>query len=125
MIGFYMSSRRHETAASGAVSLRCFQGGFSTRRDQPMAYDLDGYSVFDDKGEVKRLVDLVVRETDPQVAIARMRKIDFSYIFTLSKGGKVREVELTRDELDASLRWRNGNIDQTLQNKIERAISGL
>lgn len=90
-----------------------------------MPYHLDGYSLFDDKGEVKRLVDLVIHQKSPQVTIDRLRKIDFSYIFTLVKKRKVKEIELTREEIDASWDWRNANIDETLRKKIEKAIDQL
>ena len=80
-------------------------------------------SIFDDKGEVKRLVAKVVQERDPEVTIDRMRKIDFSYVFILFKRGKSKEVELTRSEIEASWDWKNGNIDKTLQKKIERTIA--
>ena len=90
-----------------------------------MPYHLDGYSLFDDKGEVKRLVDSVIQQKDSQVVIDRLRKIDFSYVFTLKKKGKVREVERTREEIDASGSWRNGGTDQTLQRKVERAIDQI
>jgi hypothetical protein len=82
----------------------------------------DGFSLFDDKGEVKRLVDFVVQAKDPQVAIDTLRKLDFSYIFTFSKLGRSREVELIRTEIDASWDWRNGNIDATLRKKVESAL---
>ncbi len=90
-----------------------------------MPYHLDGYSLFDDKGEVKRLVDSVIQQIDSRVTIDRLRKIDFSYIFTLKKNGKIREVELTREQIDASGSWRNGGTDPTLQMKIEKAIDQL
>ena len=90
-----------------------------------MPYHLDGYSLFDAKGEVKRLVDLVIHQKSPQVTIDRLRKIDFSYIFTLAKKRKVKEVELTREEIDASWDWQNANIDETLRKKIEQAINQL
>ena len=80
-------------------------------------------SIFDDKGEVKRLVAKVVQERDPGVTIDRMRKMDFSYVFILFKRGKSKEVELTRSEIEASWDWKNGNIDETLQKKIERTIA--
>src|SRR4030042_2353670 len=83
----------------------------------------DGMSIFDDKGEVKRLVAKVVQERDPEVTIDRMRKIDFSYVFILFKRGKSKEVELTRSEIEASWDWKNGNIDERLQKKIERTIA--
>ncbi len=83
------------------------------------------FSIFDDKGEVKRIVDSLIQQNDPEVVIERMRKIDFSYIFILSKGDRSQEVELTREEIDGSWDWRNGNIDPTLWKKIETAISEL
>jgi hypothetical protein len=79
--------------------------------------------MFDDKGEVKRLVELLIQEKDPDVAIERMRKMDFSYIFSLSKQGRVREFDLLRDEIDASWDWRNGNIDETVQKKVGDTIA--
>ena len=81
--------------------------------------------MFDDKGEVKRLVDRLIQDRDPDVVIDRLRKMDFSYIFTLSKQGKLREVELLRNEIDASWDWRNGNIDSMLWKKIDNAIADL
>jgi hypothetical protein len=80
-------------------------------------------SIFDDKGEVKRLVAKVIQERDPDVTIDRMRKIDFSYVFIFFKRGKSKEVELTRSEIEASWDWKNGNIDETLQKKIENTIA--
>lgn len=85
----------------------------------------NGYSIFDDKGEVKRLVESLILKNDPEVRIESMRKFEFSYIFTLSKRGKIEEVELTRNEIDQSWNWRNENIDSTLKKKIETAISNL
>ena len=79
--------------------------------------------MFDDKGEVKRLVERLIQDRDPDVAIDRLRKMDFSYIFTLSKQGKLREVELLRSEIDASWDWRNGNIDETVEKKVENTIA--
>ena len=93
-----------------------------------MSYPFDrfeGVSIFDDKGEVKHLVDRIVRENDPDVVIDRMRKMDFSYIFTLSKKGRRKEVELLRSEIEASWGWRKGGIDDALQKKIEKAIAEL
>jgi hypothetical protein len=83
----------------------------------------DGYSIFDDKGEVKRLVDSILQNKDPDILIDSLRKIDFSYVFTLAKRGRSREVELERSEIEASWDWRNGNIDSTLQRKIEDTLS--
>ena len=83
----------------------------------PQFSRIDGFSIFDDKGEVKRLVESLIQDKDPDVNIERMRKMDFSYIFTLSKKGKVKEVELVRTEIEASWEWRKGNIYETLQKK--------
>jgi len=91
----------------------------------PQFNRFDGYSIFDDKGEVKRLVESVIQNKDPDVTIHRLRKMDFSYVFTLSKKGKVKEVELVRDEIEASWEWRKGNVDETLEKKIENTISEL
>ena len=90
-----------------------------------MAHPADGFTIFDDKGEVKRLVDSLIQSSDPEVVIESMRKIDFSYIFTLSKGDRSREVELIRTEIDASWDWRSGIIDTTLWKKIQIAIADL
>ena len=90
-----------------------------------MAHPVVGFSIFDDKGEVRLLVDSLIRKSDPEVVIESMRKIDFSYIFTLSKGERSGEVELIRAEIDASWDWRNGNIDSTLWKKIENTIADL
>jgi hypothetical protein len=90
-----------------------------------MAHPADGFSIFDDKGEVKLLVDSLIRKSDPDVAIDSMRKIDFSYLFTFSKEDRSSEVELIRSEIDASWDWRNGNIDSTLWKKIQIAIADL
>jgi len=86
---------------------------------------LDGYSIFDDKGEVKCLVESIVQEKDPDVNIERLRKMDFSYVFILFKKGKSIEVELAPDEIEASWEWRKGNVDETLGKKIEVAIGEL
>jgi len=91
----------------------------------PQFNRFDGYSIFDDKGEVKRLVQSLIQIADPDVNIERLRKMDFSYIFTLSKKGKIKEVELVRTEIEASWEWRKGNVDETLQKKIENTISEL
>jgi len=90
-----------------------------------MAHPADGYTIFDDKGEVKLLVNSLIRKSDPEVGIESMRKIDFSYVFTFSKGERSGEVELIRAEIDASWDWRNGNIDSTLWRKIQNAIADL
>jgi hypothetical protein len=91
----------------------------------PQFNRFDGYSIFDDKGEVKRLVQSLIQIADPDVNIERLRKLDFSYVFILSKKGKIKEVELVRDEIEASWEWRKGNVDETLQKKIENTISEL
>ena len=85
----------------------------------------DGYSIFDDKGEVKRLVESLIQIGDPDVNIERLRKMDFSYVFVLSKKGKTKEVELVRTEIEASWEWRKGNVDETLEKKIRDTISLL
>lgn len=90
-----------------------------------MVHPADGFSIFDDKGEVKLLVDFLIRKSDPEVAIDSMRKIDFSYVFTFSKGERSGEVELTRPEIDASWDWRNGNVDSALWRKIQIVIADL
>jgi hypothetical protein len=90
-----------------------------------MVHPADGFSIFDDKGEVKLLVDFLIRKSDPELAIDSMRKIDFSYVFTFSKGERSGEVELIRPEIDASWDWRNGNVDSTLWRKIQIAIADL
>lgn len=89
----------------------------------PQFNRFNGMSTFDDKGEVKRLVAKVVQERDPEVTIDRMRQMDFSYVFILFKRGRGKEVELTRSEIEASWDWKNGNIDETLQKKIEDTIA--
>lgn len=88
-------------------------------------HPIDGLSIFDDKGEVKRLVEQILQETDPQVAIDGMRKMDFSYIFVLTKNKKKGEVELLRSEIDASWEWRKGNIEESLFKKVQKTISEL
>ncbi len=85
----------------------------------------EGMSIFDDKGEVKSMVDKIIQAIDPEVSIDRMRKMDFSYIFLLSKREKRKEIELSRSEIEASWRWRKGEMDETLQKKIEKAIAEL
>lgn len=88
----------------------------------PLEYN-GRFSIFDDIGEVKGLVYSVIRRRDPEVAIERIRKLDFSFVFTLFKKGKRKEVELSRTEIDASWNWREGRIDDTLQKKIEDTIA--
>jgi hypothetical protein len=91
----------------------------------PQFNRFDGFSIFDDKGEVKRLVESIIQDKDPDVNIERLRKMDFSYIFILSKKGRSKEVELVRTEIEASWEWRKGNVDETLQKKIEDTLSEL
>jgi hypothetical protein len=91
----------------------------------PQFNRFDGFSIFDDKGEVKRLVESIIQDKDPDVTIERMRKMDFSYIFILSKKGRSKEVELIRTEIEASWEWRKGNIDENLEKKIEDTLSEL
>lgn len=83
------------------------------------------FSIFDDRGEVKGLLSSIIKRKDPSVVIERIRKLDFFYFINLSKKGKIKEVELTRQEIDASWNWRNGGIDETLRKKIEATISEL
>lgn len=91
-----------------------------------MIVEYDGrFSIFDDRGEVKGLVLSIIQKKDPSVMIERIRKLDFSYVLNLSKKGKIKEVELTRQEIDASWNWRNGSIDETLTEKIEATIFEL
>ena len=90
-----------------------------------MVQQFDGFAIFDDKGEVKRLLDSLIQAKDPQVRIDSMRKLDYSYIFTLSKRVRIGEVELIRPEIEASWDWRKGNIDSTLRKKIENTIAEL
>ena len=90
-----------------------------------MPLPFNGFSVFDDKGEVKQMVNRLIQDIDPDVGIESMRKIDYSYIFTLTKYGRTQEVELYRPEIDASWGWRNGNIDDTVERKIRIAINTL
>ena len=86
---------------------------------------LNGITIFDDKGEVKRLVESLIQDKDPDVAIERLRKMDFSYVFTLFKKGRTKEVELARDEIETSWEWRKGNINGILQKKIEDTLFEL
>ncbi|MGQ9508810.1 MAG: hypothetical protein ACUVTN_05350 [Thermodesulfobacteriota bacterium] len=79
-------------------------------------------SIFDDKGEVKGLVESLLQEIDPEVTIERIRKMDFSYILNLSKKGKLKEVELGREEIEASQEWRKGIISETLREKMKKRL---
>jgi hypothetical protein len=90
-----------------------------------MVQQFDGFAIFDDKGEVKRLLNSLIQTKDPQVRIDSMRKLDYSYIFTLSKRERIGEVELIRPEIEASWDWRKGNVDSTLRKKIENTIAEL
>jgi hypothetical protein len=90
-----------------------------------MVQQFDGFAIFDDKGEVKQLLQSLIQAKDPQVRIDSMRKLDYSYIFTLSKRERIGEVELIRPEIEASWDWRKGNIDSTLRKKIENTIAEL
>jgi hypothetical protein len=90
-----------------------------------MPLPFNGFSIFDDKGEVKQMVVRLLQDVAPDVGIESMRKIDYSYIFTLAKFGRSEEVELHRSEIDASWGWRNGNFDDTLVIKIRDAIDRL
>jgi hypothetical protein len=91
----------------------------------PYRDPFEGFSIFDDKGEVKRLVDSLIQNKDPGVIIESLRKINHSYILTFSKKFRTCEVELTRTEIEASWDWRNGNIDDMLQRKVFEAIAEL
>jgi hypothetical protein len=82
-----------------------FPRQFPKKEEKPMPLPFNGFSVFDDKGEVKRLVEHLIRERDPDVMIECLRRLDFSYIFTLTKREKTTEVELTRPEIDGSWNW--------------------
>ncbi len=90
-----------------------------------MGNRFEEYSIFDDKGEVKRLVESLIQNKDPEVTVDRLRKFEFSYLFTLSKGWRIKEVELTRSEIEASWDWKRGNIDETLEKKIHQTIEEL
>ena len=85
----------------------------------------EGISIFDDKGEVKRLVESVLQRRDLDVTIVQLRKLDFSYIFGLSGWGRTREFEILRTEIEASWDWRNGNIDESIEEKLEKTIKEL
>jgi hypothetical protein len=74
---------------------------------------------------VKRLVESLLQDKYPDVTLERLRKMDFSYVFILSKKGRTKEVELARDEIEASREWRKGIIDETLLKKIESTLFEL
>ena len=80
------------------------------------------HNIFEDKGEVKHLVENLIQDKDPDVTIHRIRKMDHSYLFTLSKKEKIIEVELLRGEIEDSMEWRKGKIDNTLKKKIEISL---
>jgi len=48
--------------------------------------------------------------------------MDFSYIFILSKKDKQIELELGREEIEASQEWRKGLIGETLREKIKNRL---
>jgi hypothetical protein len=85
----------------------------------------DGYNIFDDKGEVKRLVESLIQDKDPDITIESMRKMDYCYFFTLSKRGMTTEVELPRAGIEESVEWRNGKIDEALVKRITDTLIGL
>jgi hypothetical protein len=85
----------------------------------------EGYNIFDDKGEVRRLVENIIQDKDPDVTIESMRKMDYSYLFTLSKTGMTTEVELLRAGIEESRGWRTGKIDEALIKRITDALFGL
>jgi hypothetical protein len=85
----------------------------------------DRFSIFDDKGAVKSLVATLVHHGNPGVVIYRMRKFEYSYLFTLTRGTRSEELEISREEIDASSRWRNGAISPSLQKKVKTTLSRL
>lgn len=85
----------------------------------------DRFNIFDDKGEVKRLVESLIQDKDPDVTIESMRKMDDSYLFILSKRGMTTEVELLRAGIEESREWRKGEIDEALIKRITNALLGL
>jgi len=102
-----------------------FPRQFPKKEERPMPLPFNGFSVFDDKGEVKQMVVRLLQDIAPDVGIESMRKIDYSYIFTLARFGRSQEVELHRSEIHASWGWRKGNFDDTLEIKIRDAIASL
>ena len=84
---------------------------------------LDGFSIFDDKGEVKRLVGSIIQNKDSQCQYRKYEKNGFFLRLHPHKKGRVKEVELARTEIEASWEWRKGNVDETLQKKIEDTLS--
>jgi len=54
-----------------------------------------------------------------------MRKMDYCYLFTLSKRGMTTEVELLRAGIEESREWRKGKIDEALIKRITDALIGL
>ena len=91
--------------------------------------DIDEYygkiSIFDDKGDVKRLIGALIHRGNPGVVIYRMRKFEYSYLFTLTRGARSEELEISREEIDASCRWRKGVVSSSLQKKVKTALSRL
>jgi hypothetical protein len=85
----------------------------------------DKFSIFDDKGAVKNLVNALVHVGNPGVAIYRMRKFEYSYLFTLTRGTRSEELEVSREEIDASSRWRKGAISPSLHKKVLSAVNRL
>jgi hypothetical protein len=85
----------------------------------------DRFSIFDDKGAVKRLVGALVHHGNPGVVIYRMRKFEYSYLFTLTRGTRSEELEISREEIDASSKWRTGAISPSLQKKVLSAVNRL
>jgi hypothetical protein len=89
-------------------------------------YNYNGkFSIFDDKGDVKRLIGALVHRGDPGVVIYRMRKFEYSYLFTLTKGTRSEELDISREEIDDSSKWRTGAISSSLQKKVKTALSRL
>jgi hypothetical protein len=85
---------------------------------------LDGYNIFDDKGEVRRLVESLIQDKDPDVIIESIRKKDYSHLFTLSQRGKTIEVELPRAGIEESWAWRKGKIEESLIKRITDTLIG-
>ena len=80
------------------------------------------HSIFDDRGEVRALVNSLAQRIDPQITVEAVRKLDFSYVLSLSRKDKTQELDITREEIDSSWGWRSGSIDAGLIRKIEEAI---
>jgi len=126
LFSFVTGTRRLCARAAMTASAGLNGSSVQTREvnSMPSSFNrFEGLSMFDDKGEVKRLVERLLQDRDPDVAIEGLRKMDFSYIFTLRKRGRIRECELLRNEIDDSWGWRNGNIDESLQGKVEKIVT--